>query len=91
MNFRHYDFIDVEVDGENKAVYNWCNVKQPAVVRGSGEVEKFEPVIGRGDCTKTPEAVTHWLAEELRLNFDIEPEQLGIDVIDVTEEEVNIV
>jgi len=83
--------ITVECDGEELEVFNWVNVKQPAVVRGHNPiVEKFEAEIGAGDSTKTPEAVTHWLATELDVEFGIDVEDQGIEIIDPTDVEVNV-
>jgi len=83
--------IDVLVDGEERIVYNWVNIRQPAIVRGHNPVvDHFEADIGAGDSPETPDAVTHWVAKELYHEFAIEPEDHGIDVIDPTSEEVDV-
>jgi len=91
MNLQHRDRITVYKDGEEVEVFNWVNIKQPAVVRGGNRVvEKFTAEIGAGDMRKAPEAVTHWVAEELEDNFGIDPTDNGIEVIDPTSEEVDV-
>jgi len=91
MTLQHRDRIVVDRDGEQVEVFNWVNIKQPAVVRGGNPVvEKFEAEIGAGDMSKTPEAVTEWVAEELWHEFGIEVEDYGIEVIDPTDEEVQV-
>lgn len=83
--------IDIETEDGSMLVFNWVNIRQPAVVRGHNPVvDKFEAEIGAGDASFKPEAVTHWVAEELDLEFGIDPADHGIDVIDVTEDEVTV-
>jgi hypothetical protein len=83
--------IEVERDGEELVVFNCVNIKQPAVVRGSNPVvEKFEAEIGAGDSPMKPDAVTHWVAEELDVEFGIDPTDQGIEVVDVTSDEVGV-
>lgn len=84
--------ITVVCDGKEIDVFNWVNVKQPAIVRGHNPVvERFNAEIGAGDSTHTPEAVTPWLAEELELEFSIDVTEYGIEIIDPTSEEVDVV
>jgi len=91
MNLKHNDRITVELDGEEIEVFNWVNVRQSAAVRGGNPtVEKFEPNIYAADSFQTPEAVTHWVAEELWHEFSIEVEDHGIEVIDPSDEEVAV-
>jgi len=91
MNLQHQDRITVEKDGEEIDVFNWVNIKQPAVIRGGNPtVEKFDAEIGAGDASFTPEAVTTWVAEELWHEFGIEVEKRGIEVIDVESDDVHI-
>jgi len=85
------DRLTVHHDGEEVEVFNWVNIKQPAVVRGANPVvEKFDAEIGAGDSTRTPDAVTTWVARELEDEFGITVEDKGIKVIDPTDEEVHI-
>lgn len=95
MNPQLRERLTVVKDGEEIEVFNWVNVKQPAVVRGNNPVvEKFDAQIGAGDSPKTPDAVTHWVAEELWHEFSISENDLrekGIDVVDVESEEVDVV
>jgi len=83
--------IEVHRDGEDLEVFNWVNIKQPAVVRGSNPVvEKFKAEIGAGDSPVTPGAVTHWVAEELEVEFGIDPTDNNIEVVDVTSDDVEV-
>lgn len=92
MKLQHRDRITVIRDGEELEVYNWVNIKQPAIVRGGNPVvERFEAEIGAGDSPMTPDAVTTWVAEELYHEFSIDVEDHDIDVIDVESEEVDVV
>lgn len=91
MTLQHRDRIAVEKDGEEIEVFNWVNIKQPAVVRGGNPtVEMFEAEIGAGDSPRTPNAVTEWVAEELDWEFGIDVEDYGIQVIDVEADDVHI-
>lgn len=84
-----HDTIDVELDGETVQVFNWVNVRQGAFVRGYNPVvEKFDATVCAGDASFKPEAVTAWVAEELRDEFGIDPSEHGIRVIDVESDEV---
>lgn len=88
---RRKDRLTVVVDGEDVEVFGWVNIKQPAIVRGSNPVvDRDEPEIGAGDSSMTPDAVTVWVADELRDEFYIDPEDHGIDVIDPTDPEVTV-
>lgn len=92
VGLRNRDRITVVKDGEEIEVFNWVNLKQPAVVRGGNPtVEKFDAEIGAGDSSAAPDAITTWVAEELDWEFGIDPEDQGIDVIDPTDEEVTVV
>jgi hypothetical protein len=92
MRLQHRDRITVQRDGEEIEVFNWVNVQVPAVVRGGNPVvEKFDPDIGAGDSPIKPDAVTHWVAEELDVEFGIHPEDHGIEVVDVESDEVSVV
>jgi len=91
MRLQHRDRIGVYRDGEELEVFNWVNIKQPSVVRGGNPlVRKFDAEIGAGDMARTPEAVTTWVADELRREFHIDPEDHGIEVVDVESDDVDI-
>lgn len=91
-NLQHRDRITAVVDGEEVEIYNWVNIKQPAVIRGGNpSVEKFQAEIGRGDARETPEYITHWVAEELDWAFGVDPSDHGITVVDPTDEDVQLV
>jgi hypothetical protein len=91
MEPQRQERLTVKRDGEEQTVYNWVNITQPAVVRGHNPVvEKFDAEIGAGDSPKTPEAVTHWLAEELWYECSIEVEDHGIEVVNVESEDVTV-
>jgi len=91
MTLRQRDRITVEKAGKEIEVFNWVNIKQPAVVRGGNPcVEKSEAEVGAGDSAATPDAVTSWVAEELRREFYIDVEDHGIDVIDPEDEGVSV-
>jgi len=88
---QHRDRITVHRDGEEVEVFNWVNIKQPAVVRGGNPVvEKFDAEIGAGDMSRTPDAVTEWVAEELWREFSIDVTDHGIEVIDVESDDVDV-
>lgn len=91
-----HDRLDVVKDDEEIEVYNWVNISrlQKAIVRASNPtVERFDDdaEIGAGDSSFTPDAVTHWVANELWHEFDIEVEDHGIDVIDIESDEVTVI
>ncbi len=90
MSLKHRDRITVHRDGEEIDVFNWVNLKQPAVVRGAGTIEKFDADIGAGDSPATPDYVTEWVAEELWHEFSIDVEDYGIEVVDVESDEVDV-
>jgi len=83
--------LTVRIDGEELEVYNWVNLKQPAVVRGHNPaVEKFAAEIGAGDSPMKPDAITEWVAEELWHEFNIVVENHDIEIIDPTDEAVTV-
>jgi len=93
LSLNQRERIEVKVDGEEVTVFNWVNLSQPATVRGHNPVvEPYETAVYAGDSQMEPDAVTHWVADELEevslINVDLDAQ--GIDVIDVTSEEVTI-
>lgn len=87
---KRMDRILVDVDGEEIEVYNWATVQRSHRVR-PGESEHFEPKISAGDAVgMEPDAITHWLAEWIYDEFQVDVEDQGIDVIDPTDDEVNV-
>jgi len=91
MTLRHRDRLHVERDGEEVEVFNWVNVKHPAVVRGGNPVvERFDAEIGAGDSTVEPDAVTEWVAAELDREFSIDVSEHGIEIVDVEDDSVSV-
>ncbi|WP_225334265.1 hypothetical protein [Halomicrobium urmianum] len=91
QELRRKERLTVVQDGEETEVFNWVNVNQPAIVRGHNPVvDTYDAQIGAGDSSMHPDAVTHWVAEELRDEFNIDPEDHDIEVIDPTDEEVGV-
>lgn len=91
-NLRHRERLTARVDGEEREVFNWVTVEQPARVRGHNPVvEKYDPEIWAGDAGGLePDAVTTWVAEELEREFGIDVSEQGIDVVDVESDEVTV-
>jgi hypothetical protein len=87
-----YDVFEAEGQlYEEIEVYNWVNVEQRSAVRGHNPVvEYFDADIGAGDSPETPDAVTHWVAEELDFEHNIDLSDHGIEVIDPTDDEVSV-
>jgi hypothetical protein len=91
MNPRNRERLTVERDGERIEVFNWVNVERPAVINAGGRsIERFEANIGAGDSPATPDAVTAWIAEELWHEFGVEPEDYGIEFVDIESDEVTV-
>lgn len=91
MSLKHHDTIPVELaDGTEVDVYNWVNLREvkESVVRPNTSETWPQVEIGAGDSSRTPEAVTKWLAERLWGEFDIDVENHGIGVVDVESDEV---
>ena len=83
----------IDADGEEREVFGWATVERASRVRGGTNpvVEHSEPTISAGDAVgMDPEAVTHWLAEEIQHEFGVNVRDHGIDVIDPTSEEVDV-
>lgn len=90
-NLQRQDRIAVKRDGEEVEVFNWANVRRFSTVRATNPVVSHDDTrIGAGDSTMKPDAVTHWVAEELDMEFGIDPEKHDIEVIDVTSDEVTV-
>jgi len=91
QELRRRDRLTVHVDGEELEVYGWLNIERRTTYRGSNPVvAPGEPKIGAGDSRMKPDAVTHWVAEEVEDDAGIDLEDYGIRVIDPTAEEVNV-
>jgi hypothetical protein len=83
----------IDEDGDECEVFGWATVERASRVRGGTNpaVEHFEPTISAGDAIGLdPDAVTHWLAEEIEHEFGVDVRDQGIDVIDPTSEEVDV-
>ena len=78
--------------GEEREVFGWATVQRTSRVRGSNPVvEHGDPGIYAGDAIGLkPDAVTHWLAEEIDYEFGVDVRDHDIDVIDPTSEEVTV-
>ena len=89
---RQRDRLEItDSDGEKHTVFGWVTVDRASFVRGSNPVvDHVETHIYAGDSETPVEAITHWVAEELEAGFAIDAENHGIDVIDVTKDEVRI-
>lgn len=91
LSLRQREHITVRRDGEEIEVYNWVNITRQTTVRGHNPcVERGDPTLGAGDSTMDPDAVTHWVADELEDEFYIDVTDHGIEVIDPTAEEVEV-
>jgi len=81
----------VDTDGEERDVFGWATVERVTHVRGSNPVvDTLELNVFAGDSRMKPEAVTHWLAEEIEAEYGTDVGDLGIDVIDPTDEGVSV-
>ena len=90
---RRRDRLDVlDADGDEREVFGWATVQRTSTVRGSNPVvDHGEPRISAGDAIgMDPDAVTHWLAEEIEHEFGGDVRDHGIDVIDPTAEEDDV-
>ena len=82
----------VDEDGDEREVFGWATIERASTVRGSNPVvDHGETSIHAGDAIGLdPDAVTHWLAEEIENEFGVDVRDQGIDVIDPTSEEVDV-
>lgn len=83
-NLHRQDRIPVELeDGEEVELFNVVTVRRVKRVRGHNPtVEAYEPEILAGDGgIGKPDAVTHWVAEELYDETGVDVEDHDIDVI----------
>lgn len=64
----------VDGDGDERTVYGWATVQRVSRVRASNPIVSHDQtqVLG-GDGVHEPDAVTHWVAEELESEFGIDP------------------
>ena len=86
---RQRDSIEVERDGERVTVYNWVNLDQPVMIRSGGDlVERFNAKVYAGDSAMSPDAITHWVAQKIDMDYVADLETQGIEVIDVESDEV---
>lgn len=93
-SLRRKDVITVERDDETLDVYNWISVerKQRAMLRGNMSNEEFhdDPKIMDGEGFHEPDAVTHWVAEDLARDFNVNVADCGVEVINVESPEVTV-
>lgn len=89
-----HDRITVVIDGEEIDVFNWVTIERAHRIRPVSH-ESFEPRIYAGDDLggTHPDAITKWLANELRHEHLINVETLWphIDVIDIESDEVTVI
>lgn len=93
QKLRRRDRLNViDEGGDEREVFGWATVQRTSTVRGSNPVVDYgEPRISAGDAIgMDPDAVTHWLAEEIEHEFGVDVRNHGIDVIDPTAEEVDV-
>ena len=93
LSLRQRDRLTVsDADGDEREVFGWATVERHSTVRGSNPVvDHGEPRISAGDAIgMDPDAVTHWPAEEIDHQFGVDVRDHGIDVIDPTDEEVDV-
>jgi len=86
-----YDRVTVLVDGKEVEVFNWMTVRKQFTVRANQMgAHTLSVEAGDGGIGK-PDAVSPELAEELDYHLNIDVADRGIDVIDPTAEEVDLV
>lgn len=91
LSLRKQERITVRRDGEELDIFNWVTVERATRVRGHNPtVQYFEPTIGAGDSKRKPDAVTPWVAEELRSEMNIDVEDHGIEVVDPESDDVEV-
>lgn len=94
---KEQESFEVRVDGETIRLFNRVNVKKTQlgeVLNGYGTTETFdtEVELGGGDGPETPDAVTHWAAQTLdwEHDVDVDSDEWDVRVIDPTDEEVRV-
>lgn len=78
------------MDGEEREVYNWCNVTTRTQIRGTGMRERWVLSVGAGDSSVRPDYVTEWLAIELQSQLSLYVEDYDIEEIDIESDEVTV-
>ena len=96
QELRRREKFTVVRDGEEIEVFNEVNVKQVKKKRvniPAAVIESFDedPEIGAGGTSRTPDAVTHWVADDPDYALGIDPEEYGIEVIDPADDDVEVV
>lgn len=81
------ELVMARVDGERVDVYNHANVSTKHFVNAVGGHETFDPEVTT-DNGEQPDAVTRRLADYLWFEFDIDVEDLGIEVVDLEDDGV---
>lgn len=91
-SLRERDRLDViDENGDERTVFGWATIERAKRIRGSNPVvEAFEPTILGRDGIPNPDAVTHWVAEEIQNEERVDVTEHGIDVIDPTDDEVDV-
>lgn len=90
MNLKRRERIEVEMgDGRELTVFNWANIKQRSMIYAAASNVVTDTIqVGAGDSHRKPDAITHWIAEELWHEHGYDAEENGIEVVDVTDDEV---
>jgi hypothetical protein len=86
-----HDRIPVELpNGEEAEVFNHCSVTTRHYVNSVNGHETFEPSVSPGDMrgTDTPDYITQRLARYLQMEWGIDATELGIQVIDISDDEI---
>lgn len=90
---RHRERIQVydEEADEEYDLFNWCTAQQAMRIRGTGDIEYFDPSVAAGDSAGMEmEACTTWLAEELWHEVNWDPEEHGVTVIDPEADHITV-
>lgn len=87
---KHHDRILVEVDGEERVVYNWVTTRTSRIVRPFQTHDGNISIHAGDKIGEQPSAVTGWLAARLWEEHTIDVEDHGIDVIHIEDDDVTI-
>jgi hypothetical protein len=82
--------IVVEVDDERYELYNEVEVDTTYLVTAT-ETETLQVDIWSEEYGIVPWGVTHWVAQRLREDLDVDVEDHGIAVVDPTADHVRVV
>lgn len=83
--------ILVDRDGEELEVFNHVSVARYHYVNSVNGHETFEPQITAGDSDMPVEYVTDRIAEYLEIEWMIDVEDHGIEVVDLDDPDVQVI